>query len=428
MFVDQAVIRAKAGDGGDGVVSFRREKFVPAGGPDGGNGGRGGDVVLLADEGLRTLVEFRYQSHFKAENGARGGGSRKQGKTGADRIIKVPVGTVIKVDGEVVGDLTRHGQTMVVARGGRGGQGNASFAGPTRQAPAFAQKGEAGEESVLELELKLLADVGLIGYPNVGKSSLIARISAARPKIASYPFTTITPNLGVVVLDDHTSFVVADIPGLIEGAHRGVGLGHSFLRHVERTRVLIHVLDAAALEGRDPIADFHKINEELRLYDPKLADRPQLVAANKIDLPQSEDYLSRTIQSLTELGYEVYPISAATGKGVDRLIGRAAAVLDEITRLEKDSAAEEENQYVIYRPSRPSSLRDFSISKEGDVFVVEGEGFEGWLARLDLNNYETLMYIQRTLQRVGVSDALREAGVQDGDTVKVGDLEFEFVE
>jgi GTP-binding protein len=428
VFVDQAVIRVKAGDGGDGVVSFRREKYVPAGGPDGGNGGKGGDVVLVADEGLRTLVEFRYRSHFKAENGARGGGGRKQGKSGADQMIKVPVGTIVKVDGQIIGDLTAHGQTMVVARGGRGGLGNAAFAGPTRQAPAFAQKGEAGEELVLELELKLLADVGLIGYPNVGKSSLIARISAARPKIANYPFTTIVPNLGVVALDDHTSFVVADIPGLIEGAHQGVGLGHAFLRHVERTRVLIHVLDAAALEGRDPVADFHNINEELRLYDPKLAKRPQLVAANKTDLPQAADHLPRITQSLTELGYEVFPISAATGEGVDRLIGRAAALLDEITRLEKDSTPEEENLYVFYRPSRPPSLRDFSIAKEGDVFVVEGEGFEGWLARLDLNNYETLMYIQRTLQRIGVTDALREAGAQDGDTVKVGDLEFEFLE
>jgi GTP-binding protein len=428
VFVDQAVIRVKAGDGGDGVVSFRREKYVPAGGPDGGNGGKGGDVVLMADEGLRTLVEFRYRAHFKAENGARGGGGRKQGRSGADHIIKVPVGTIVKVDGQVIGDLTRHGQTMVVARGGRGGQGNAAFVGPTRQAPAFAQKGEGGEERVLELELKLLADVGLIGYPNVGKSSLIARISAARPKIASYPFTTIVPNLGVVALDDHTSFVVADIPGLIEGAHQGVGLGHAFLRHVERTRVLIHVLDAAALEGRDPVADFHRINEELRLYDPKLAERPQLVAANKIDLPQAADHLPRINDSLAGLGYEVFPISAATGEGVDRLIGRAAALLDEITRLEKDSTQEEENEYVFYRPSRPPSLRDFAIAKEGDVFVVEGEGFESWLARLDLNNYETLMYIQRTLQRIGVTDALREAGVQDGDTVKVGDLEFEFVE
>ncbi|MGI6037197.1 MAG: GTPase ObgE [Limnochordia bacterium] len=428
MFLDQAQIFVKAGDGGNGVVSFRREKFVPAGGPDGGDGGRGGDVLLVADEGKRTLIDFRYKAHFRAQRGEHGSGKNRHGRDGENLIIKVPVGTVVKTPGQPDVDLVHHGQTLLAARGGRGGRGNARFVSSTRQAPAFATKGEVGEERTLQLELKLLADVGLVGYPNVGKSTLISRVSRAKPKIANYPFTTLVPNLGVVTVGD-TSFVIADIPGLIEGAHAGVGLGHEFLRHVERTRLLIHIIDGAALEGRDPWEDFLKINEELVLYDAKLGERQQLVAINKLDLPTGRENLPALQAKLIEAGYEVFPISAATGEGLDQLMARTASILGQIWIQEQERSPVDENQYVIYGPpEEKTSLRDFTVRREDDVFIVEGAGIDDWLARLDLANEDTLGYIGRTLQRIGVHDALREAGINHGDTVIVGPLEFEFVD
>lgn len=321
MFVDTARIFVKAGDGGKGAVSFRREKYVPAGGPDGGDGGDGGDVVVEANDSMRTLIDLRHKTHYRAENGRPGAGADKHGKNGANEVIRVPPGTVVldAATRAVLADLVSSGQSAVVARGGRGGRGNARFATATRQAPRYAQPGTAGEERWLELELKLLADVGLVGLPNVGKSTLISRISAARPKIADYPFTTLVPNLGVVDAGDGASFVVADIPGLIEGAHAGAGLGHEFLRHVERTRVLVHVLDLAALD-RDPLHDFEVVESELRLYSPELAERPTIVALNKVDVPDAQARLDEVRDALRARGFEVYPISAVTGEGVRELV------------------------------------------------------------------------------------------------------------
>lgn len=327
MFVDTAEIYVKAGDGGRGAVSFRREKYVPAGGPDGGDGGDGGNVIVQADGSMHTLMDLRHKRHYRAENGQPGAGANKHGRNGANEVIRVPPGTVVRdaATGEVLADLVSPGQSAIVARGGKGGRGNARFATPTRQAPRFAQPGTPGEERWLELELKLLADVGLVGLPNVGKSTLISRISAARPKIADYPFTTLVPNLGVVDAGDGKSFVVADIPGLIEGAHAGAGLGHEFLRHVERTRVLVHVLDLAALD-RDPVRDFEVVERELRLYSPELTARPTLVAANKIDVPQGRSRLDRVQEALGSRGLRIYAISAVTGEGVRELVSAMAGL------------------------------------------------------------------------------------------------------
>ncbi len=327
MFIDRAVIHVKGGDGGRGCVSFRREKFVPKGGPDGGDGGDGGDVILVADERLSTLLDFHYRQHYHAERGGHGEGGRRHGRRGASLIVPVPVGTVVKDadTGAVLADLVRPGQQVVVARGGRGGRGNARFATPTRRAPRYAEPGEKGEERRLELELRLLADAGLVGKPNAGKSTLLSRVSAARPKIADYPFTTTEPCLGVVGLPDGRSFVLADIPGLIEGAHRGAGLGHTFLRHISRTRVLVHVVDLAA--DRDPVADFEEVNGELRLYDESLLSRPMLVALNKIDLPAARERAGDVAERIAALGYPVFPISAATGEGVDALMAAVADAL-----------------------------------------------------------------------------------------------------
>lgn len=329
MFVDTAKVWVKGGDGGNGAVSFRREKYVPHGGPDGGDGGKGGDVLLMVDEGLRTLMDFRYRRHFRAGKGAHGRGKGMTGRQGEDLVVKVPPGTTVKdaATGEVLADLTRHGDVFIAARGGRGGRGNARFTTPTSRAPRYAEPGEPGEERWILLELKLLADAGLVGLPNAGKSTLLARLSAARPKIADYPFTTLSPNLGVVEVEEGGAFVLADIPGLIEGAHRGAGLGHDFLRHVERTRVLVHVLDLAA-EGRDPIEDFQVVNRELELYGLDLERRPQLVAGNKIDLPQSSRSLDRVQKWLEGQGYEFFPVSAVTGEGTRELARRVARWLE----------------------------------------------------------------------------------------------------
>jgi len=328
MFVDRAKINVKGGDGGDGCVSFRREKFIPRGGPNGGDGGRGGSILLVVDPSLRTLMDFRYKVHFKAKKGRHGQGSNMTGADGGDLLVKVPPGTVVKDEnGGVLADLTGEGETLVVARGGRGGRGNARFATATRQAPRIAERGEPGEERWIVLELKLLADVGIIGFPNAGKSTLLSSVTKARPKIADYAFTTLSPNLGVVDLDGVDSFVLADIPGLIEGAHEGKGLGHDFLRHVERTRVLIHVIDIAATEGRDPLSDFHIVNRELESYNPSLANLPQIVAMNKADLPQAEKNAPRVRAALEGAGFTVFGISAVTGRGLRELMFSVHEVL-----------------------------------------------------------------------------------------------------
>lgn len=329
MFIDRAKIFVRGGDGGNGCVAFRREKYVPKGGPAGGDGGRGGHVILIADAGLRTLVDFRYRVHYRAPRGEHGRGKGMHGRDGEDLTIRVPVGTVVRdaATGEILADLVREGQQVVVARGGRGGRGNMHFATPVERAPERAEPGRPGEERWLELELKLLADVGLVGMPNAGKSTLLARVSAARPKIASYPFTTLVPHLGVVRVDEGRSFVMADIPGLIAGAAAGAGLGHGFLRHIERTQVLLYVLDVAGTEGRDPLEDLQTLKEELRLYNPELLARPQVVAANKMDLPGSEEGLAR-LQAALEGSYEIFPISGLTGAGVDQLVYRLGELVD----------------------------------------------------------------------------------------------------
>lgn len=418
MFIDRVKIYVKAGDGGHGMATFRREKYVPQGGPSGGDGGRGGSVVLKVSPNVNTLLDLRYRKHHRAENGENGGSSNKQGRTGRDLEILVPPGTIIYDDDtdQPLADLTELEQTVAIAKGGRGGRGNARFATSTQQAPTFAEQGEPGEERYLRLELKLLADVGLAGFPNAGKSTLLAHVSAARPKIADYPFTTLSPNLGVVKVDDHT-FVMADIPGLIEGAHLGQGLGHEFLRHIERTRVIVHVVDAAGWDGRDPLEDFHAINHELAQYAPELAERPQIVALNKMDLPEAEARAATLTQTLEKFGHKVFCISAVTGQGVQQML-RATIALLETAPLPQavfipEPVAEEK-----------SSLR---IKVEDGVFVVQGHQVERRVAMTNLDNEDALFRLQHSLRRFGVFAALQAAGVQAGDTVRIRNLEFDYV-
>lgn len=424
MFYDTAKIYVKAGDGGDGVVSFRREKYVPEGGPDGGDGGRGGNVILVVDEGLRTLVDFKYKRHYKAERGQHGRGKNMHGRAGEDLILRVPPGTVVKdaETGEVLADLTEPGAQVVVAQGGRGGRGNARFLSNKNKAPRLAEKGEPGEERWLLLELKVLADVGLLGFPNAGKSTLISRISAARPKIADYPFTTLTPNLGVVNLGEGKSFVVADIPGLIEGAHRGAGLGHDFLRHLERTRVLVHLVDLASWE-HEPIEAYRIINRELELYSPELSQKPQIVAANKIDLPEARERLDGFIQAL---GPEVtvVPISAVTGEGVQELLHKVAARLEEIGEPEPVTRPDPAFKETRYRGEEAP----FTITVEDGVYVVAGKRVERLVAMTDLDNDEAVRRLQWIFRKMGLEDALRNAGARHGDEVRIGKLVFDFVE
>lgn len=429
MLIDQARIFVKAGDGGNGCASFRREKYVPAGGPDGGDGGKGGDVIFEVDQGLSTLIDFTRRTHFIAERGQHGQGSNKHGRNGEDLVVRVPPGTQVKDDeGRLLADLVAPGQRWVAARGGRGGRGNARFKSPTRRAPAFFEKGEPGEERWLRLELKLLADVGLVGYPNAGKSTFIAAVSKARPKIADYPFTTLTPNLGVVSLGPGESFVVADIPGLIEGAHRGVGLGHEFLRHIERTRVLLYVIDASGLEGRDPCDDLRVLRRELSLYQPELAQRPSLVFANKMDLAEARAHVDRLKEVAAEMGAAFYSGSAATGEGLrDVLYALWQALQDAPAPQAPREGA------VVFRPDfdrqrRRLNLRNFKIIRDEDTFVVEGEDLVRLMERLNLESEAGMRYFQQLLGDIGVYEALRQAGASDGDTVRVGELEFEYVE
>ncbi|MCR4442419.1 MAG: GTPase ObgE [Peptococcaceae bacterium] len=423
MFYDYARIYVQGGDGGNGMVAFRREKYVPEGGPSGGDGGDGGSVILQADEGLRTLVDFRYKRHYKAERGEHGGSKNMHGANGEDLIVRVPVGTVVKraETGVVAADLLEHGQVFVAARGGRGGRGNARFASPVNKAPEYAENGEPGEEAWFELELKLLADVGLIGFPNVGKSTILSRVSAARPKIADYHFTTIDPNLGVVRVEEGKSFVLVDIPGLVEGASEGVGLGHRFLRHVERTRLLLHVLDVSGSEGRDPLDDFKVINQELELYNPALKSRRQLIVANKTDLPGSAENVERLRK---ELGgkYEIHPVSAVTGDGLRELMRRAAALLDEIPE-EPLPTGEKEMRVVRVERGEP-----FEINNEHGVWVVTGREVERLLSRTNLRHEAALKRFLQILRKMGVENALREKGARDGDVVRINGLEFDFVD
>lgn len=423
MFIDKARIFVKAGDGGNGAVSFHREKYIASGGPDGGDGGRGGSVVFVVDEGVRTLLDFRYKKQYKAEPGQNGGAGNCTGKSSDDLIIRVPAGTVIRSEetGHIMADLTKPGQKAVIAKGGRGGAGNQHFATPTRQAPNFAKSGEPGEEFWVLMELKLIADVGLVGFPNVGKSTILSMVSAARPKIANYHFTTLEPNLGVVSIDGGSDFVIADIPGLIEGAHEGIGLGHEFLRHVERTRLLVHVVDVSGVEGRDPLEDFEVINAELKQYNPVLAERPQIIAANKTDIPQSEENLGRFTAALEEKGYRVFPISAASGKGLRELMFAVAEKLKTIPDTILTVPHEEETIYTAEEET------PFEIRREDEYYVVEGKWVSHLVNSTNFSDHESLSYFQRSLRRKGVIDALEAAGINEGDTVKMYDIEFEYI-
>lgn len=431
MFVDKAKIYVKAGDGGDGIISFRREKYVPNGGPAGGDGGRGADIIFRVDEGLRTLMDFRYQRHFKAPRGEKGRNKSQHGANAENMIVRIPPGTVIldEDSGEVLADLTRHGQQVVVARGGRGGRGNIRFATPNNPAPELAENGEEGEERYIVLELKVMADVGLVGFPSVGKSTLLSVVSAAKPKIGAYHFTTITPNLGVVGVGEGRSFVMADLPGLIEGAHEGIGLGHEFLRHVERTRIIIHVVDMSGSEGRDPFEDWVKINDELKLYNPVLAERPQIVAANKMDMPESEENLEQFMQKVREVqpDIEIMPISSLTRKGIQELLYRAADLLDQIPdEVVVEEVADISERKVFSLDKKED--KGFRIVRENEIFVVESAKIDRMMKRMQLNSHEAILKLARTLRHMGVDEELRKRGAEEGTIVRIGDFEFEFVE
>ena len=409
MFVDIAKISLKAGKGGDGAVAFRREKYEPAGGPYGGDGGTGGSIILKADEGIRTLMDFRYRRHYKAENGENGKTKRQFGKDGKDLILRLPVGTLVKdaKTNKVIVDLKEHNQEFVIAKGGKGGRGNAKFATATRQAPRFAEPGGRGDEIEVVLELKLLADVGLVGFPNVGKSTILSIVSEARPKIGNYHFTTLKPNLGVVKIEDGASFVVADIPGLIEGAHEGVGLGHDFLRHVERTKVLVHILDASGIEGRSPIEDFYKINKELIKYNPKLSEKPQIIAANKMDIPQAKDWLVRIKEEFENKGYKVYPISAATGEGIDKLKYGIWEILSTV-----EDEYETFDEYIDISPEEKIE-EDFTVKKENGKYIVEGPYIESLIYSTNFNDYDSLRYFQNAIREKGIVEELNKLGIEE---------------
>jgi len=422
MFVDVAKINLKAGKGGDGAVAFRREKYEPSGGPYGGDGGNGGSIILVADEGIRTLMDFRYKRHYKAENGENGKTKRQFGKDGKDLILKLPVGTLVKDanTSKVIVDMKEHNQEFVIVKGGKGGRGNAKFATPTRQAPRFAEPGSLGEERDIVFELKLLADVGLVGFPNVGKSTILSIVSEAKPKIANYHFTTLKPNLGVVKIDEGQSFVIADIPGLIEGAHEGVGLGHDFLRHVERTRVLVHVLDTSGIEGRNPIEDFYKINQELVKYNPKLSEKPQIIVANKMDLPQAEEWLIKIKEEFEPKGYEIYPVSAATREGINKL---KFGIWEKLSTLEIEyETFDEQMDITIDEPV----VEDFTVKKENGKFIVEGPFIESLVYSTDFDNYDSLRYFQNVMRDKGIVEELQKLGIQENDIVFILEYEFEY--
>jgi len=423
MFIDKATIKIKAGDGGNGAVAFHREKFINAGGPDGGDGGKGGDIVFLVDDNLSTLADFKYKRKYKAANGCDGQGGRRNGRKAEDLIIKVPRGTVIRENesGVIMADMSSD-EPFIAAKGGRGGWGNSHFSTPTRQTPRFAKSGAPGEEWEVTLELKLLADVGLLGFPNVGKSSFISVVSQAKPIIADYHFTTITPVLGVVSMGEGSSFVIADIPGLIEGASEGVGLGHAFLRHVDRCRMLVHIVDVAGSEGRDPIEDFEKINLELERFNPELAERPQIVAANKIDLATDEQR-ERFRAYIEEKGYEYFEMCAPIVEGTKEVIDAVAAKLATLPPVVRYEQEEIPLDMLVKKQNT-----GFTITVEDDVYIVEAEWLIKILCRTDLDDYESLQYFQRVLISSGIIEALREKGINEGDIVSIYDYEFEFME
>lgn len=429
MFVDHVKVYVRGGDGGDGMVAFRREKYVPNGGPAGGDGGKGADVVFIVEEGLRTLMDFRYKRIFKADRGTHGMSANKHGAKASDLIIKVPPGTVVKDadTGETIADLVEHGQSAVIARGGRGGRGNSRFATPQNPAPELSEKGEPGFERNVVLELKVLADAGLVGFPSVGKSTLLSVVSAAKPKIAEYHFTTIVPNLGMVETDDHRSFVMADLPGLIEGAHEGVGLGHQFLRHIERTRVIIHVIDMSGMEGRDPYEDYVTINEELKQYNMRLTERPQVIVANKMDMPDSEENLKKFREKMPE-DAQIFPISALSRQGLSNLLFAVTDLVEVTPEFPLiDEAADESESSVLYK--HESQGDGFEITRDPDgSFVLSGYAIERLFKMTDFSREDSIRRFARQMRGMGIDDALRERGAENGDTVRLMEFEFEFMD
>lgn len=423
MFTDYAKIIIKSGDGGNGAVSFRREKYVAAGGPDGGDGGRGGSIYFIVDPDSNTLVDFRFKKKFKAENGKNGEGARRYGKSGEDLYVKVPIGTLIKdvETGKIIADLSHKGQKELILPGGRGGKGNSHFATSTRQAPRFSQDGEKGIEKEVILELKLLADVGLIGFPNVGKSTFLSKTTSANPKIADYHFTTLEPNLGVVKNDYGESFVIADIPGIIEGASNGTGLGLQFLRHIERTRLLLHVIDVSGIEGRNSVDDFKTINEELKSYSEKLSKRKQIIVANKIDSMQDENLYNDLEKLAKENNMEIFKISAVTGEGISELLKRVSQVLKELPKEELYDEVEDKKVYTLQEEQE-----GYTIKKEDGIFVVDGPAVDRVMRRVNLEDNESMYYFQKCLDSLGVNQKLKEAGVQEGDTVNICGWELEW--
>lgn len=426
MFADRAKIFIKSGKGGDGHVSFRRELYVPNGGPDGGDGGRGGDVIFQVDEGLNTLQDFRHRRKFAAKDGEQGGKRRCHGKDAEDIVLKVPEGTVIKEaeSGKVIADMSGNNRRKIILKGGKGGLGNQHFATATMQIPKYAQPGQPGQELWVNLELKVIADVGLVGFPNVGKSTLLSRVTNAQPKIANYHFTTLTPNLGVVDMPDGGGFVIADIPGLIDGASEGVGLGHEFLRHIERTRLLIHVVDAAGTEGRDPVADIHKINDELKAYNPSIAGLPQVIAANKIDAIYSEDDtdpIQRLRDEFEPEGYKVFPISGVTGEGLNALLYYVSRQLKELNAspviFEQEYFPEDELIYMDL---------PYTVEKEDEIYVVEGPKIEKMLGYTNLDTEKGFAFFQKFLKDTGILSELEAAGIEEGDTVRMYGLQFDY--
>ena len=429
MFVDQVKISLKAGDGGNGITAYRREKYVPFGGPAGGDGGKGASVIFEVDEGLRTLLDFRYQTHFKAKKGENGQSSNMHGRNAEDLVLKVPPGTIVKSveTEEVLADLVEDGQRAVVAKGGRGGRGNSRFATPRNPAPDFSENGEPGEEIDVTLELKLLADVGLVGFPSVGKSTFLSIVSKAKPKIGAYHFTTIKPNLGVVSTPDNRSFVMADLPGLIEGASDGVGLGHQFLRHVERTKVIVHMIDMSGSEGRDPIDDYHVINKELVAYKQRLEDRPQIIVANKMDMPDAEDNLELFKEEIGD-DHIIIPLSAVSRDNIDQLLYTIADQLEKVKDIDF-SVEEDENvgvNRVVYKHT--PSQDTFTITRDDGAYVVSGNAIERTFKMTDFNSDPAVRRFARQMRSMGIDDALRARGCSNGDIVRILGGEFEFIE
>lgn len=421
MFIDKADIAVKGGKGGNGIVAWRKEKFEPAGGPFGGDGGNGGSIVLKADEGIRTLMDFRYKRHYSGQNGEDGRTKKQFGKAGEDIIIKVPVGTLVKdqQSGKVIVDLKEKNQSYVIAKGGKGGRGNAKFATATRQAPGFAEPGTKGQERDITLELKLLADVGLIGFPNVGKSTILSMLSEAKPKIANYHFTTLQPNLGVVRIADEKSFVLADIPGLIEGASEGIGLGHEFLRHIERTRVLVHVLDTSGIEGRDPVEDFYTINDELFQYNEKLSDKPQIIVANKMDITGAEEGLEKIKSEFEPKGIQIFETSAATTEGINEL---KFAIWELLSNYEGEYETFDEE----YDEFEFDEEKTIIVRKENGMYIVEGSFVENLLESIYFDDVDSVRYFQDIIRKKGIVEELEKLGIEEGESVFICDYEFEF--